>query len=173
MVFILSLSPCALYGREKSTIEKTGDIVQLLVPATAYVTTFTLSDKEGRGQFYKSFFVNTGLTYTLKYTIDRKRPENNGDHSFPSGHTAAAFQGATFIHRRYGLKYGIPAYIGAAYVGYSRVEGESDQHDFLDVGFGAAIGILTSYYFTRPYKWFTVSPLSGNGVYGFMISKKW
>jgi len=162
-----------LNAREKSGVEQSGDIVQILIPASAYATTFAIGDKEGRRQFYKSFFVNTGVTYTLKYTIDRKRPENNGAHSFPSGHTAAAFQGATFIHRRYGLKYGIPAFIGAAYVGYSRVEGESDQHDFIDVGVGSVIGILTSYYFTRPYKGFAVSPMAGNGAYVFMISKRW
>jgi len=45
----------------------------------------------------------------------------------------------------------IPAYIGAAFVGWSKVEGESDKHDATDVLAGASIGILSSYYFTTLY----------------------
>jgi hypothetical protein len=33
--------------------------------------------------------------------------------------------GASFIHERYGLKYAIPAYVAASFVGYSRVESKS------------------------------------------------
>jgi len=160
-------------AQDKSNTEKAGDIIQVLIPATAYATTFILDDKDGRNQFYKSFFTNLGITYALKYVVNKPRQENNGDYSFPSGHTSASFQGATFIHKRYGFKYSIPAYLGAAYVGWSRVEGESDKHDFTDVAAGAAIGILSSYYFTKPYKGFVVSPTANNGSYGINISKIW
>lgn len=160
-------------AQDKSTTEKAGDIVQILIPATAYATTFALDDKEGRKQFYKSFFTNSGITYALKYSVNKPRQENNGKYSFPSGHTSAAFQGATFIHKRYGLKYSIPAYIGASFVGWSRVEGESDKHDFTDVAAGAAIGILSSYYFTSPYKHLAVIPTASSNALGINISYKW
>ena len=53
-----------------------------------------------------------GLTYGLKYTIDRQRPyekypgsihpiEPEDSHSFPSGHTAAAFSLATSLSITY------------------------------------------------------------------------
>ncbi len=152
------------------TIEKSGDILQFVIPSVAYGTTFYLNDKEGRNQFYKSFATSLGTTYALKYSINKQRP-NGGNHSFPSGHTSAAFQGASFIHKRYGIKYAIPAYIAAAFVGYSRVE--SDNHYTEDVLAGAAIGIVSSFYFTKPYKGFSITPIADNGYYGLHISKKW
>ena len=170
-VFIVINLTETAQAQDKSNEEKAGDIVQVLIPAIAYATTFAIDDKEGRNQFYKSFFTNIGITYALKYTVNKQRPENHGDYSFPSGHTSAAFQGATFIHRRNGLKYSIPAYVGAIYVGWSRIEGESDKHDLVDVAAGAAIGILTSYYFTKPYKSIVISPVVSNGFYGLTLSK--
>jgi len=66
--------------------------------------------------------------------IDKRRPENSlNKDSFPSGHASAAFQGASFIQRRYGWKHGKYAYLLAAFVGYSRIEGLNDRHDTWDV----------------------------------------
>jgi membrane-associated phospholipid phosphatase len=79
--------------------------------------------------------------------------------------------GATFIHKRYGWKYAVPAYIAATYVGYSRVE--ADKHYVEDVIAGAAIGVLSSYFLTTPYDDLEITPLVGNGVYGVYISKRW
>ena len=151
-------------------IEKSGDIIQALIPAIAYGSTFYLDDDEGRGQFYKSFFANVVITHGLKYAIDEKRP-NGSDKSFPSGHTSSAFQGAAFIHKRYGWEYSIPAYIGASFVGYSRVE--SDNHYIKDVIAGAAIGVISSFYFTEPFKGVTVTPIAKKDYYGVTISKNW
>lgn len=160
-------------ARAESGTEITGDILQLLIPASGYGATFFKDDPAGRMQFYKSFGTNLGVTYALKYAINKPRPENNGNHSFPSGHTSAAFQGATFIHLRYGWEYGIPAYLGASIVGWSRVEGESDKHDATDVVAGAAIGILSAYFFTSPCKDMVVAPIAANGVYGVGITGQW
>jgi len=157
----------------KSSTEKTGDILQVLIPATAYATTFLIDDKEGRNQFYKSFLATLVVTHTLKYVVNKPRQENNGDYSFPSGHTSAAFQGAAFIHKRYGFKYSIPAYIGAAYVGWSRIEGESDRHDSTDVAAGALIGILSNYYFTSPYKNLLITPIADSKNIGINVSYQW
>lgn len=146
--------------------EKAGDILQVMIPAVAYASTFYVDDKEGRKQFYKSFVANEVVTYSLKYAINKQRP-NGGDHSFPSGHTSAAFQGAGFIHERYGLKYAIPAYIGASYVGYSRVA--ANKHDVQDVLAGAALGVLSSRYFTTEYKNVTVVPQISSSYQGMQI----
>lgn len=159
-------SPYSL-AASTADIEKAGDVIQVLIPAIAYGTTFYLDDTEGRRQFYKSFFTNLGVTEGLKLTIDKKRP-NGGDQSFPSGHTSAAFQGAAFIHERYGWKYGIPAYIGATFVGYSRVE--SDNHYTEDVLAGAAIGVISSFHFTTPYKGMTITPVAGKGYFGLSLN---
>ena len=86
----------------------------------------------------------------LKHTVRRERPDGSDTNSFPSGHTSASFQGASFIHFRYGLKYAIIPYLGAAFVGYSRVQ--ADKHYVSDVLAGAAIGAGFAWFFTKPYK---------------------
>jgi hypothetical protein len=62
--------------------------------------------------------------------------------SFPSGHSAAAFAAATVLTRHYGWKAAIPAYLGAAYIGASRVH--DNKHYLSDVTFGAAMGIAAA-----------------------------
>jgi membrane-associated phospholipid phosphatase len=174
IVTIMSVSfSKQVYSEDRNGFEQTGDVLQVLIPATAYASTFYMDDRDGRIQFYKSFFTNLGITHALKYTVAKQRPENHGSHSFPSGHTSAAFQGASFIHRRYGWKFGIPAYLGAAFVGWSRIEGESDQHDIIDVIAGAGIGIASSFFFTEPYKGVRVKPIANNNFWGISFSKKW
>ena len=159
------------HARALDREENTGDILRALIPAVAYGTTFYLHDSEGRSQFYKSFFTNLAATYALKRAVTKTRPNGEDDESFPSGHSSVAFQGAAFIHQRYGLNYAITAYLGASYVAWSRVE--SDNHFTVDVVAGAAIGIASSLIFTKPYKGFVVTPVAANGFYGIGISKRW
>ena len=131
-------------------IDKAGDILSFAIPAVAYGSTYYMDDKEGREQFYYSFATNVAATYALKSVIDKERPDGSDDDSYPSGHTSRAFQGASFIHKRYGLKYSVPAYIGAGFVAYSRIE--ADEHDAIDVLAGAALGMASSMYLTKSYQ---------------------
>ena len=149
-IVILILILNSILFAKSSKIEKGGDIVQLLIPSIAYASTFYMEDEKGRDEFYKSFFSTFATTHILKRTVRERRPNKSNNLSFPSGHTSASFQGATFIHKRYGIKYAIPAYIGASFVGYSRVYG--DEHYTHDVLAGAIIGSGFSYYFTSAYK---------------------
>ena len=146
------------------SIRSTGDILQYVLPATAIGLTIGHKDGDGALQFGESFATTLGVTYTLKYTINAQRP-NGGDQSFPSGHTSTSFASAEFMRKRYGWEYGVPAYVAASFVAYSRVE--SDQHYTRDVVAGAAIGILSSYLFTKPYDGWQVGlegDLKGLGI---------
>ncbi|PKG84523.1 PAP2 family protein [Psychrobacter sp. Sarcosine-02u-2] len=134
---------------DSSTTSKVGDVLAFAIPAAAYGSTYYMDDKEGRQQFYYSFATNVATTQVLKSVIDKERPNGRDEDSFPSGHTSMAFQGASFIHKRYGLEYSIPAYIGAGFVAYSRVE--ADEHDVADVVAGAALGVASSMYLTKSY----------------------
>lgn len=160
-----------LMSSKPSLASDDGSFMRTLIPAVAYGTTFYMHDKDGRIQFYKSFFTNLGVTYALKAMISEERPNGADDDSFPSGHTSVAFQGAAFIQKRYGLKWAVPAYVGAVYVGWRRVE--TDNHYTKDVVAGAVIGIASSFIFTRPYHGFEVTPLAENGAYGLVVSKRW
>ena len=92
-----------------------------------------------------------GLTYGLKYTIDRQRPyekypdmihpiEPEDSPSFPSGHTAAAFSLATSLSITYPKWYVIaPSAVWACGVGLARMN--QGVHYPSDVLTGAAIGV--------------------------------
>ena len=66
----------------------------------------------------------------------------------------------------------MPAYLGAAYVGWSRVELEA--HHPHDVFAGAAVGILSSYLFTTPFGEDSNAGLFYDGeTVGVQINWKW
>jgi membrane-associated phospholipid phosphatase len=153
----------------KSNLEKSGDIMHLLLPATAFAASLVIEDNyQGSWQLIKSGVVSRVAVEGLKFAVDKDRPDDSGDDSFPSGHTADSFASATFIQQRYGWQWGIPAYIGATFVGYSRVQ--SDKHFVEDVLAGAVIGILSGLYFTEPYSGITISPTANSGHYGVNFS---
>ena len=103
------------------SIETAGDILQLVLPATAAGLTLGYRDGPGALQFGESAGVTLGVTYALKYTVNETRPDG-GTHSFPSAHTSISFSAAEFMRKRYGWEYGIPVYAAASFVAYSRVE---------------------------------------------------
>lgn len=144
--------------------EQAGTALQILIPAAGLGgTLFYEQGHEGLIQFTESFVVSQLITHGLKYTVNERRPNGVCCNSFPSGHTSAAFMGAAFIQERYGWRYGVPAYLGAAYVGYSRVQ--TRNHYVSDVLAGALIGSLSSYYFTTPYKTRAMVSLLTEGNY--------
>jgi len=105
----------------------------------------------------------------LKLGVDSTRP-NGEPHAFPSMHTALAFSGAAFLQRRYGWRWGAPAYAGASLVGWSRVV--SNQHWWRDVIAGGAIAVLANAYFTTPRPLAVTPLLSEDGV-GLYARLRW
>ena len=80
----------------------------------------------------------------LKICVNRTRP-NGEDESFPSGHTAKAFMGATLLAHEYGNRsvwIPIAGYTLATATGVMRVL--NNRHYLSDVVVGAAVGILTA-----------------------------
>ncbi|MEW4924240.1 phosphatase PAP2 family protein [Algibacter sp. 2305UL17-15] len=142
-----------MHEKWEFVLEDTGDILQLALPIGAGLTTIIKKDWEGTKQFALSYGSSFIVTHTLKRIVKKERPEGrNLFDAFPSGHTTSAFSGASFIQRRYGWKYGKYAYILAAIVGVSRMEGPNGWHDIWDVLAGATVGIGTTYIFTKPHK---------------------
>ena len=92
-----------------------------------------------------------GITYGMKYAIDRQRPyikypgainpiDIEDSPSFPSGHTAAAFSLATSLSITYPKWYVIaPSAVWACGVGFARIN--QGVHYPSDVLTGAAIGV--------------------------------
>jgi len=85
-----------------------------------------------------------------------------------TGHSSTTFAAAEFLRKRYGWGYGIPAYALATFTAYSRVE--SKNHFIPDVAAGAALGIISSYIFTKPFHGVTVTPVTDGRGIGFVAS---
>ncbi len=131
-------------------IRYSGDIIQIALPVTFLSTQLIFRDKKGTLQFVETMATSLVITHTLKRLINKPRPYGGGTYSFPSGHTASAFTGAACLERRYGLKIGVPAYMLASYVGWTRVY--SNKHDYWDVFAGAMVGVGSVYLFAKPLK---------------------
>jgi membrane-associated phospholipid phosphatase len=171
VILVFALLSVTASASANDDIEIYGDMLQIVLPSLAYGMTYYHEDSDGRYQFYRSFFSTLGITHGLKLTVDKKRP-NGGDHSFPSGHTSAAFSGASFIQRRYGWYAGAPAYLAAAFVGWSRIE--TEEHYPEDVLAGAGIGVLCTYLFTKPYlDKMAIMPFVGRANFGLSVIFAW
>lgn len=147
--FTIAQTPSLTKGQK---VHKTaGDILVTALPTVALTSTFEWKDgQNGTLQFSKAFISTVAVTGLLKYIIKKERPNGESFNSFPSGHTSISFSGAGFLQKRYGWGAGIPAYLIASYVGFSRIKAK--KHDKWDVLAGAVIGIGFSYLFTKPYQ---------------------
>ena len=103
----------------------------------------------------KGQILNLGTVYLLKKAVNTTRPD--GTHfSFPSGHTANVFAGATMLAMEYGDEYKWVPYVSysvASGVGVMRMA--NNKHYISDVLFGAGLGILSMKiaYWTHQYRW--------------------
>lgn len=174
MVCALALSMNAqtleVTGSRKA-VRTSGDVGAVLLPVAGLTAILINKDWEGLKQGVFSGITTLGVTYALKYAVKKERPDHSDFHSFPSMHTSVSFAAASFIQRRYGWKWGAPAYVLSTYVGWSRVYGK--KHDWWDVAAGAVIGTASSYIFTRPFAKkhnLTISPVAGDGHYGVYAS---
>ena len=149
LIIALPLLIATNVNAHSESFETYGDIGQIAIPLTALFVAWSKGDTEGMWQLGKGWAYTQGITHTLKHAIKVQRPNGSDFNSFPSGHTSSAFSGAAFLHHRYGLKYGLPAYIAATAVGASRVD--ASKHWETDVLAGAAIAYTVSYFVTSLY----------------------
>ena len=112
-----------------------------------------LGGVEGRsdwGRLFASAAMSYGIMAAvvngIKYTAKEMRPDGSQANSWPSGHTATSFVGATLLHKEYGLTrspwYSIAGYGVATATGVMRVL--NNRHWVSDVMSGAGIGIIST-----------------------------
>ncbi len=151
------------------TTQIIGDVILFALPTATLGTSFIIGDEKGAWQFTKGLLLTVGVTYGLKYSINKQRPDMSNDNAFPSGHTSTVFHSAGYVHRRYGLEYALPSYALAGFTAASRIN--SKKHDILDVIAGAAIGLGSNLLFTTEYQQehmeLTYSNFEGNHLVGF------
>ena len=168
-IVLICLLSSSLFS--KSNTQIAGDVLLVTLPLAVYGTTLYIDDKEGEFQFYKTTGVTVGASYLLKYSVQEERPDKSDNHSFPSAHTSITFASSGFVHKRYGFKYAIPAYLASIYTGYSRVQ--SDKHYTHDVVAGAVLGLATSWYFSSSYRGVDIKPIVSNDFQGVLLSYRW
>lgn len=91
-----------------------------------------------------STVVEVASVRSAKAVVARRRPTGFDNTSFPSGHTATSFMGATLLQKEYGWKYpwiGFAGYATATVTGLSRIA--CDWHYGTDVIAGAVFGVLS------------------------------
>lgn len=130
-------------------IDKSTDVIYVAMPVATVAGVLISKDWEGLKQCGFTAAATIGVTQILKYTVKERRPDMSDSHSFPSGHASVTFANATFLQKRYGWKFGIPAYALATYASIGRVAAK--KHHWWDVLAGAAIGAGSAYVFTTPW----------------------
>lgn len=135
--------------RVQKGVRTSTDVIAVALPTTALAVTLIERDWEGLKEGALSAAITAGVTLGLKYLVKEQRPDFSNRHSFPSGHSAVTFASATYIGRRYGWKWSIPAYALSTYTAWGRVYGR--KHHWWDVAAGAAIGAASTMLFTHPY----------------------
>ncbi|MFI5453610.1 phosphatase PAP2 family protein [Pedobacter sp. UC225_61] len=84
-------------------------------------------------------------THFVKRGVHRIRPDESGNNSFPSGHTASAFAAAEFLYQEFKYKspwIGYAGYFVATATGTLRMY--NNKHWFSDVVAGAGFGIAST-----------------------------
>ena len=123
--------------------------------------------------------ITTVLTKIIKVSTGRERPngvEDRYSSSFPSGHASGSFALASVFDVMYGHKIGIPLYMFAGFVAYSRL---SDNKHFLsDVLFGAVLGTVVGRTVAKmhkkeEYKKLSILPYSDGSSAGLMLTLSW
>ena len=126
------------------------DYLQFFGPAMT--VGLKLGGYEGRSDWPR-LLASAGMSYALmavlvngiKNTAKEMRPDGSSANSWPSGHTATAFVGATMLHKEYGLTrspwFSVAGYGVATATGVMRVL--NNRHWVSDVMSGAGLGILS------------------------------
>jgi hypothetical protein len=132
---------------------KTGidDYTQFFGPAVT--VGLKLAGYEGRSDWPRlmasaamSYGIMAAFVNGIKYTAKEMRPDGTTANSWPSGHTATAFVGASLLHKEYGLTrspwFSVAGYGVATATGVMRVL--NNRHWISDVMSGAGIGIMST-----------------------------
>lgn len=147
---------------------KLSDLFMVMTATYALGMSSTEDNFDGAIQLATSILGAQLATEGIKSLELERRPNGSDYKSFPSGHSAAAFSSAMFVHKRYGWKSAIVPYAMAGITGWGRVA--ADAHYWHDVLGGAAVSALFTWLLVdnyEPAQNFTVSAAPSNIHIGF------
>lgn len=144
-----SINTTPLTSSQKN-IETLGTGVAIALPLTAAGITLYKGDVMGSAQLAAETLLTVGTAYALKNIVREERPSGSDNQSFPSGTSALASSGSSFLWGRYGWQYGLPAFAFSQFVSYSRVQAR--EHHWYDTLASSAMAAGYSYVLTTPFK---------------------
>ena len=146
-------------NRPMGSYSKYGDMAGQMYPSILYMAgmqaySFFADDPEAHEfakVMLKATLYSSIVTDVLKKSVQEPRPGDPSDkESFPSAHATRAFAFAATVNELHGSTWGIPAYIMATGVAYSRMN--DNRHYVHDVLAGAAIGASYGISIAHRYK---------------------
>ncbi len=153
IIVLIMAVPCQALAQKPSGGRKgvatSTDICVVALPVATLAGVLIAKDWKGLAEGAFTAGATAAATLILKYSIRETRPDGSNTRSFPSGHTAVSFATATFLQKRYGWKFGVPAYAVAGYVAWGRVFAK--KHHWWDAAAGALIGAGSAFVFTTPF----------------------
>ena len=144
------MMPLVTISAQQKHSDTFNDITQH-VPLATMLTLKAAGVENGRnwwetiGTAGAAYILSEAITYGLKHTVKKTRPDQDDHYSFPSGHATLAFSGATILHKEYGHVspwISVGGYAVATLTAIDRVQ--RDRHHWYDVAAGAGIGVLST-----------------------------
>jgi hypothetical protein len=136
------------WGNASVVLRQFGEYtVQVPALAAVYAVSLWTDDECCLHEFSKSaisaYALSAMYTVAIKGITNTSRPTNqfeHGHYGFPSYHASSTFSLAAVVDEYYGWQWGVPAYVMAGLVGWSRID--QREHDLSDVLFGAVLGVV-------------------------------
>lgn len=153
LCFLLLFCLCPVRAQAADRLRDVGDIARIALPVYALGRSLYEPDYYGALQLGAGVLGTQLISEGLKRVTQKRRPDYKDGHrkdSMPSGHSAAVFSAATFLHRRYGFYEAALPYAVAALTAYSRVRAR--KHDVYDVTVGALLAGSVTWLITSEYQ---------------------
>ncbi len=144
-----SINTTPLTSTQKN-IETLGSGVAIALPLAAAGITLYKRDTIGLAELTAETLLTVGTAYALKNIVHEERPNGADDQSFPSGTSALASSGSSYLWGRYGWEYGLPALAFSQLVSYSRVQAR--EHHWYDTLASSGIAAGYGFVLTTPFK---------------------
>ena len=86
-------------SRERKAVKVSGDVLLAAMPVATVATVLAMKDWTGAKQGLFTGVTTLGVSYLLKFTVKKDRPDHSNRYSFPSAHTSLLFANAAFVQR--------------------------------------------------------------------------
>ena len=139
LTLAVSLGAPAAQAAGNKALTTSGTMVAIALPVVAGGISIYKDDWNGAAQLGLNTVLTVGTAFALKQVIRERRPDGSDWKSFPSDTTALAASGSSYLWKRYGWEYGLPAFAASQFVSFTRVDAK--KHHWYDTLASSVIAI--------------------------------